>query len=183
MGKQERECESPDRNLPFTSIETGVINNVLGKISANPKMALQAGADEICENSPSLNEFIFIRQATLRDLHLSRDYIEGAIWMYLLLKAQVESRKSTLPVISREMIIPFLQDLITNTNPQDSILEGMEENFLKMKDIEGNITFFTNEICKYKVEPEVLKGAMAEIYFLCIKAARTHELNNLFNTA
>ena len=49
-----------------------------------------------------------------------------------------------------------------------------------METQEEGIKFYAGEICKYKVDPTALKGGMAEVYFILLKAAKTDRLNKLF---
>jgi len=167
---------------PFINVEKRVAENVLSEISENPESAFMAETVMLQREDSVLNNFLFARQKTLQNDVIARDYIEGSVWMYKLLKAQAADRGGSLPKLKKDVSMTFFEDLIQDSSlyPGEDTGEAMKRSSTKLEAKEEGIKFYTGEICKYKINPTALKGGMAEVYFLLLKAAKTNSLNKLF---
>lgn len=168
-------------DAPFTNVERETAEDLLTAIATNPRVYFQNGVSAIEKENENLGIFLQANCESFDNPGHLTDYLEGATWIYMLLKSQAMKRGGALPVVSWETVRAFYADLEIDTSrhPGEDTGQSMRRNFARMEEREDGIKLFSSEICKYQVEPTTINGGMADVYFILLKAAKTESLNRL----
>lgn len=171
-------------DAPFINVERKTAEDLLTAIATNPRGYFENGVSMIEKENEQLGIFLQANCESFGNPGHLTDYLEGAAWIYMLLKSQAMKQGGSLPVVSWDTVKSFYADLVLDTSehPGEDVGESMRRNSTKMEEGEEGIQLFISEICKFQVEPTTIKGGMADVYFILLKAAKTESLNKLLGS-
>jgi hypothetical protein len=152
-----------------------VADRTLAEIAENPARALMQESGIFQMENPELNKSLHSMVAVLPD-SLKREYIEGALWTYRLLRTQVEQRGGKLPKISEQLCMSRFADNIELSESGESLSDSFKKQGKNLASMEPELGAALEKITRYRPDKSSLIGGATEVYFTIKKALKTKAL-------
>jgi len=182
MGEERVGTEALAEYFP-SPVSKEIVDKSLTEIAKNPEAVFFYETNLIGAENSQLSTFILIRADLFSDLRSSSEYMEGAVWVYRILRLQAIEKGQKLPRVSSDLVETFFRDQIQETRKTklgETIVEMFKRIREKMTIEEPELARALREISKFRIGSEYILGGAADVYFLLKAAAEAKKLGEQF---